>query len=177
MCLPLCCFTPKIFILNNLSDKRVSRTSYNFKVKLTKPLIPGNVQVIVKCFVILSTYCGILLQSAVKFLQGQTKTKHLDNLFSLEFHAQTFHFTCARHLIHPSDVPGLWEWSKRECTGALCIRVFHLPRLSPILLFKILKLCLTIKLTELKKIGFFHFRVSASQLKYEKCDKIHFFLF
>ena len=30
-------------------------------------------------------------------------------------------------------------------------RVFHLPRISPILLFKILKLCLTIKLTEMKK--------------------------
>ena len=35
------------------------------------------------------------------------------------------------------------EWMK--------IRVFHLPRVSPILLLKILKLCLSIKLTEMKK--------------------------
>ena len=32
------------------------------------------------------------------------------------------------------------------------VRVFHLPQLTPILLFKILKLCLTIKLMEMKKI-------------------------
>ena len=45
-------------------------------------------------------------------------------------------------------------------------RVFQLPRLSPILLLKILKLCLTIKLTEmLKKIGFFQFWVSTRHLK------------
>ena len=37
------------------------------------------------------------------------------------------------------------------------IRVFHLPRLSPILLFKILKLCLTIKLTDMEKNCIFPF--------------------
>ena len=46
----------------------------------------------------------------------------------------------------------------RETTGWFLVnnffmysRVFHLPRLSPILLFKIFKLCLTMKLTGMKK--------------------------